>query len=295
MRAPYLIILPASSHGPEGFLHRRRSANPAALLFSLLITAGLIGTMLLVSGVADRARSAPETLAIVTLDNFSRDDAKVPEETPADEPEVFADSPDEAAPASRPRTMAPAPALPVVPPVVIDLAVEQQPQVRQTGENQEVTDGANSKGDLAQGQLGVGGAGGNGPGGNGSGGGESGKGEGTRLIASWAPGMDFSQNYRFYPREARLAGIEGKAWLNCFVLPRDRVRDCKVVAERPSGYRFGEAALKTERGLRVRVHSQSGRRIYNTWVTIVSFFVLPPAEKDPGEAEREGGRANAAP
>lgn len=259
MSAVYLMTLPPFSNGPEGFVRRKRTTNPAALLFSLLVTAALIGMMLLVSDVADRVRPVAETLSIFTFAEVSHNKSKMPEDAPVNQPEVFADSPDEAAPSSRPRTIAPAPALPVVPPVAIDLAVEQQPQVPQTGEGLEVIAGANSKGDLAQGPLGPGGTGSDGFGGNGSGGVGSGKGEGSRLIASWAPGMDFSQNYRFYPLEARLEGIEGTAWLNCFVLPRDRVRDCKLVAERPSGYGFGEAALKTEKGLRVRIHSELPR------------------------------------
>lgn len=295
MSAAYLVTLPASSNGSEGFVCRKRTTNPAALLFSLLVTAALIGMMLLVSGVADRVRPVAETLSIFTFTEVSDDNSKLPDAVPVNQPEVFADSPDEAAPSSRPRTRSPAPALPVVPPVAIDLAVEQQPQVPQTGEGLEAIAGANSKGDLAQGPLGRGGAGGDGLGGNGSGGVGSGKGEGSRLIASWAPGMDFSQNYRFYPLEARLAGIEGTAWLNCFVLPRDRVRDCKLVAERPSGHGFGKAALKTEKGLRVRVHTQSGRRIYNKWVIIESFFVLPPSEAGGARAEREGAPATAVP
>lgn len=260
-----------------------------------MVTAALIGMLLLVSGVADRVRPVAETLTIVTLAEVSHDARTLPEDVPIDQPEVFADSPDEAAPSSRPRTSAPAPALAVVPPVAIDLAVEQQPQVLQTGDGPEAIAGANSQGDLAQGRLGRGGAGGDGLGGNGSGGVGSGKGEGSRLIASWAPSMDFSQNYRFYPLEARLAGIEGTAWLNCFVLSRDRVRDCKLVAERPSGYGFGEAALKTQKGLRVRVHTQSGRRVYNKWVIIESFFVLPQSQTGEARAEDEDAPAKPAP
>lgn len=261
----------------------------------MLVTAALIGMLLLVSGAPERVRPVAETLTVVTFAELSDNDSKLPDEEPVDQPEVLADSPDEAAPSSRPRTMAPAPALPVVPPVTFELAVKQQPEVLRTGEGREVIAGADSKGDLAQGSLGPGGTGGDGLGGDGSGGAGKGKGEGSRLIASWAPGMDFSQNHRFYPLQARVAGIEGTAWLKCFVLPRDRVRDRTLVAERPAGHGFGEAALKTERGMRVRVHNQSGRRVYNQWVIIESFFVLPKLEKERARAEREDAPANTVP
>jgi hypothetical protein len=144
-----------------------------------------------------------------------------------------------------------------------------------TGPGLALRSGADSRGDLPLEPRGAGGAGGDGTSGNGTGGAGNGRGDGNRLIASWAPGMDFSQNYRVYPREARLAGIEGEVLLKCFALRRDRVRDCTLVAERPVGHGFGKAALKTERGLRIRVHNQAGRRVYDEWVVVRTVFDMP--------------------
>lgn len=283
------------SSGSAGFARRERRTNPSALLLSLVITAALFGVLLLAPGVQDRVRSVSETLVVMSLVETPSDTAEPPVETPVDEPEVYADSPEEASPASRPRTMAPAPALPTNPPVLVDLAIEHRPEISTTGEGREIVVGGDSNGDLAQGPVGRGGEGGNGKDGDGSGGTVNGNGKGTMLIASWAPGMDFSQNYRFYPRQARLAGIQGVAWLECLVLPRDRVRDCKVVAEKPGGHGFGAAALRTQSGLRVRVHSQSGRRVYNKRVTIESYFVLPPSERGRADAGKASQSGNGAP
>lgn len=259
----------------DGFVRRRSRADPAALLFALCGTAGLLGLLLLIPRAAERIVPEAETLVVLSLPEPPDQESPPPQEEPVNQAEVEAMSREEAAPASRPRTAASAPAAPVIPPPSINLAPVELPQVPVTGNAVRGIGQVEGMGDLAQGPTGPGGKGGNGLGGDGSGGASSGRGTGNRLYASWAPDMDFSQNYRFYPREARLAGIEGKAWLRCFVLPGDRVRDCQVVAERPAGHGFGAAAMKTEQGMRVRVRNQAGRRIYNVWVTIDSSFVLP--------------------
>ncbi len=262
----------------DAFARRKRGTNPAALLFALLITAALIGMLLLVRGGTLRVQPAAERLVVVALTERDDKPAPVPEEKPVDEPEVFADSTEEPSPSSRSRTARAAPELVVVPLAAIDLAIRELPQVPTTADGLEVVVGAKSKGDLAQGPAGRGGTGGDGAGGTGSGGAGNGKGVGRRLIASWAPDMDFSLNHLFYPSAARRAGVEGLALLDCLVLPRDRVRDCKVVGEKPAGYGFGRAALQTEARLRVRVRDQSGRRQYNKRVVIESFFVSPNAK-----------------
>lgn len=98
--------------------------------------------------------------------------------------------------------------------------------------------------------------------------------ERVSLVASWAPTMDFSKGHEHYPPRARKAGVEGYARLKCFVLRGDRVRNCKLVEESPAGYRFGSAALKTVLHLRVRLHDQHGRRVYNEWTFVTSRFEL---------------------
>lgn len=279
----------------DAFARRKRGTNPAALLFALLITAGLIGMLLLVRGGTLRVQPSAERLVVVALTERDDRPAPVPKEKPVNEPEVFADSTEEPSPSSRPRTARAAPELVVVPPAAIDLAFRELPQVPTTADGLEVVVGAKSKGDLARGPTGRGGAGGDGAGGSGSGGAGSGKGDGRRLIASWAPEMDFSLNHLYYPSAARRAGVEGLALLDCLVLPRDRVRDCKVVGEKPAGYGFGRAALQTEARLRVRVHDQSGRRHYNKRVVIESFFVRPDAKAGRDVAQSDGKSQEPAP
>jgi len=286
------LTFAAVPNASVGFARRRSSPNPVALLFSSAVTAALVGRLLMVPDVADRVRPIDDALVVFSVTEEPAEDRELPEEAPVDEPELIADGPEEAAPSSRPRTVAPAP--PVIPPAVIDLTPVPLSQAP-AAEALQPSAGADGEGDLAQGPIGQGGKGGDGVAGDGSGGAGSGKGEGSQLIASWAPTMDFSQNYRFYPREARLAGIEGMARLRCFVLPRDRVRDCTVVAEKPSGQGFGAAALKTQAGLRVRVRDQAGRRIYNKWVVVESMFVLPRSKNPRPAAETKPGDGEAQP
>ena len=283
---PHSQAMSAPLNSSAGFLSRRRSPDPFALLFSLIVTGAFIGMILLVSGVASRVRSVEEALTVIPLVQVPADRSDPPKEKPVDQPEVFADSEEESSPSSRPRTVAPAPALPALIPVEINLA-PPVPQVPVPDVGLKPIGEAASKGDLAQGPVGAGGTGGDGIAGDGSGGAGSGKGKGSKLTASWAPSMDFSQNHRYFPHAARKAGIEGAVLLDCFVLPRDRVRDCKLVEERPAGYGFGKAALRTEAGLRIRVHNQAGRRIYNERVNVISYFVLPKPETRAATAESE--------
>ncbi len=281
---PHGQTMSAPLNSSADFLSRKRSPNPSALLLSLIATGAFIGMLFLVSGVANRVRSVEATLTVMPLVQIPAERSDPPKEKPVDQPEILADSAEESSPSSRPRTIAPAPALPVLLPTAIDLA-PVVPQVPVPDVGLKPIGEATSKGDLAQGPVGSGGAGGDGIAGNGSGGAGTGMGKGSKLIASWAPSMDFSQNHRYYPPAARKAGIEGAVLLDCFVLPRDRVRDCKLVEERPAGYGFGKAALRTEPGLRIRVRNQAGRRIYNERVNVISYFVLPKSDDRKVKAE----------
>ncbi len=117
----------------------------------------------------------------------------------------------------------------------------------------------------------LGGAGTSGAGSGGTGGGGNG---GRKLFASWAPSMDFSRDGRYYPPAARAARVEGVAWLRCLVIRNDRVRDCTLVGEDPKGFGFGAAALKTVPGLRLRLHDERGKRVYDDWAAVTSTFTL---------------------
>ena len=115
------------------------------------------------------------------------------------------------------------------------------------------------------------------PGAGGEGGGvagQGGRGVASVYTASWAPSMNFSKDNKHYPRRAAKARVEGVAWLKCRVIRDDRVRDCRVIDESPRGYGFGEAALKTQSGLRIQLHDQTGRRVYDQWTMVTSTFSL---------------------
>ena len=93
-----------------------------------------------------------------------------------------------------------------------------------------------------------------------------------QLTTRWAPTMRFDWLHLFYPREARLEQIAGVAQLECEVIGRDRVRDCRVLAEAPAGYGFGDAALEAQRIYRVRVTDEKNRRVYNERAVINAHF-----------------------
>ncbi|WAC25051.1 energy transducer TonB [Blastomonas sp. SL216] len=118
--------------------------------------------------------------------------------------------------------------------------------------------------------TGAGGAGGEGGGGAGQGG----RGVASVYTASWAPSMNFAKDHKHYPRRAARARVEGVAWLKCRVIRDERVSDCKLIGESPKGYGFGRAALKTEPGLRIQLHDQTGRRVYDEWTMVTSTFTL---------------------
>lgn len=285
-------------YGSPSFVRRKRRANPAALLVSVLVTSGLLGLMLLVSGVADRVRPAVEAMVVVPLTQVPAEEREEPMnrplEEPVDQPEVTADSPEEASPASREQTVAPAPALPDLPLPDNTLAETRLPETPIPGAAPTVMPGADSDGDQPQGVLGSGGQGGDGIAGNGSGGTGNGDGTGNRLIASWAPDMDFSLLNYYYPKAALKARIEGTALLNCYVPRFGLVRECKLISESPEGYRFGKAALRSRQSFRIRVHNQAGRRIYNEWVKVRAHFILPepPASGAAPEGTTENDRAS---
>ena len=283
------MTLPAQADPALGFVGRKPRADPAALLFSLLITAALFGLMLLMSGIADREQPMAERLAVFALAQISTDDRKRRKEKPVDQPERLADSPEEASPASRPLAAAPAPALPDIPLPENKLAATDIPATPDPGEARTPTGEPDSQGDQPQGPVGPRGQGGDGIAGNGRGGAGNGNGTGSRLIASWAPSMDFSVLDRFYPTQARLARIEGTVWMRCFVLRLDRVKDCKLIGESPEGHGFGRAAMRARSDFRVQVHNQAGRRIYNEWVTIRSHFRVTyvEGENPQGPAEEQ--------
>jgi hypothetical protein len=265
---------------------RRLVTSPAekrvALALSCLVTAALFSLFVVISaGKLRDVQSASEQIVFTSIQLTKQ---VLPE--PADEedgaPSGSAGSPSETAQSTALVTIAPISALPL-PLETIRLALLEQP--RPSLANDHVAASASKDAQSFQAQFakpssgyadgtqaGIGHGTGSGAGtGDGAGAGAQ---QRTIFVASWAPSMDFTKGREFYPPAAVKAGINGVAVLRCFVLRRDRVRDCKLVDENPKSQGFGEAALKTAPYLRVRLHDQNGRRVYNEWVTVSNSFDL---------------------
>lgn len=252
-----------------------------ALALSCFVTAAIFGLFVFISaGKLRDVQEAGERFVLTTIELTKQ----IPPE-----PAVEADSassgsagnPSETAQSTAPVTIAPIFAVPV-PLETIRIAPLKLPNASLANEELVSTaskDAQSFQAQFARQSEGYGGAGsgigsdtGNGAGaGDGTGAGAQRR---TIFVASWAPSMDFEKGREFYPEAAIEDGISGVGILRCFVIRRDRVRDCTLVDESPKKMGFGEAALKTAPHLRIRLHDQNGRRVYNEWVTVSNWFDL---------------------
>lgn len=267
---------------PGGFRPSQLDARSLAL--ALLLTALLAA---LIMSLGEKYRNPDETTELLTVfDNSSpsQDEEPPPLEMPQERPDQPEEKSDASSPppAPAPAPDAGAPDLPVVPIPDIKLAPLTVPEVvlPATGRGLAGRDGMRN---LGAGATDGNDTGGNGAGGTGSGGSGTGGGKGARrkLSASWAPEMDLAQLDRFYPEAATETGDGGVALLKCKASRGNRVRDCSLVDEHPRGLGFGRAALASEKILRVQVHDESGRRVYNEWFILRAEFRKPePIKKE---------------
>lgn len=242
-------------------------------MLSVGLTLGLFGLVLSASLAAlTTARPAQVVVAFSARAIAAQPDA-APAPRQARTPAARIAAPQPPAPDSAPPQAAPA-QREILPVAAIDLQPRALPMLAIALPTADVP--APDAGGVAQ-AIGSAGADGSGDGGDGSGGagagGGGGKG-GRKLFASWAPDMDFARDDKFYPPAARAERVEGVAWMRCLVVRRDRVRDCRLIGESPQGYGFGEAALKTVPGLRIRLRDERGRRVYDDWTIVTSTFSL---------------------
>lgn len=92
----------------------------------------------------------------------------------------------------------------------------------------------------------------------------------------WAPSMRFGRLHKFYPEVAREERIAGQAQLECEVIRRDRVRNCRLLAEFPEGHGFGQAALDAVEVYRMQLTDMDGKRIYGERIVMLAKFRPKP-------------------
>ena len=62
----------------------------------------------------------------------------------------------------------------------------------------------------------------------------------------------------YYPKGAQAREVEGHTISICVVTPVGKLADCRVTVDEPAGYRFGEAALKTARFIKIAKTARDG-------------------------------------
>ena len=79
----------------------------------------------------------------------------------------------------------------------------------------------------------------------------------------------------FYPKAARKGRIEGRATVLCRVTARGALTQCKTVEEAPSGWGFGDAALRLAPKFRMKPETPSGQSVAGGSITIPMVFKIP--------------------
>ncbi len=79
---------------------------------------------------------------------------------------------------------------------------------------------------------------------------------------------------RFYPPKARNVGREGKAAIDCLITQSGALDDCRLVAESPDRWGFGEAALNMRVLFNARALGKDGRSVIGRRVVVPIAFNL---------------------
>lgn len=103
----------------------------------------------------------------------------------------------------------------------------------------------------------------------------------TIVAPSWLELPDAIDFSRRYPPEARRAGVNGRAVLDCLVATNGRIA-CTVVSEEPTGHGFGEAALLISRNFRMAPSTRDGRPTAGGRIRLpIRFAIARPPAQDP--------------
>lgn len=92
----------------------------------------------------------------------------------------------------------------------------------------------------------------------------------------WVRKLDQEAFAKLYPAAAQRGDIEGQALLRCHVQLDGTLAECSLSSEAPSGYGFGEAAMKAVLKLQLNIHEGAGLTAAGRWVDIPIHFRLPP-------------------
>jgi protein TonB len=77
---------------------------------------------------------------------------------------------------------------------------------------------------------------------------------------------------RYYPPRANTLEKEGSATISCVVTEQGTMSNCRVVSETPSGFQFGDAALKMSKIFKMRPKTEDGRPVGGaSWSTTIRF------------------------
>jgi TonB family protein len=85
---------------------------------------------------------------------------------------------------------------------------------------------------------------------------------------------------RLYPQDALAKRIEGRAELECTVLPTGSLDSCRVITEEPAAEGFGQAALNAAALFQMKPAGDCGRPV-ECFVRLPIRFALPAAEAPP--------------
>ncbi len=80
---------------------------------------------------------------------------------------------------------------------------------------------------------------------------------------------------RYYPDRAQRMEVNGRATISCTVTAKGTLEGCRVVAENPADYGFGDAAIKLSRLFRMKPKTLDGAPVDGGAITVPIVFQVP--------------------